>query len=161
MSHDDLYVKMALNGWDTGIKRMDGLLAALSDDQLQQEIAPGRNRGIYLLGHLTAVHDDMAELLGLGEKRYPELEAVFLTNPDNKSGKDMPPVATLRQYWSDANARLADHFKSMTPGGWFTQHKRMSAEDFIKEPHRNKLSVLLSRSSHLAYHHGQLVLLRK
>jgi hypothetical protein len=161
MSQDELYVKMALNGWDTNIKRMDSLLAALSDEQLEQEIAPGRNRGIYLLGHLTAVHDDMAELLGLGEKRHPGLEAVFLTNPDNKSGKDMPPVATLRPYWSEVNTRLADHFKTMTPGEWFSPHKRISADDFAKEPHRNKLSVLLNRTSHVAYHHGQLVLLRK
>ncbi|MDP4150389.1 MAG: DinB family protein [Bacteroidota bacterium] len=161
MSHDELYVKMALISWDAHVKRIDALLAALGDEQWQQEISPGRNRGIYLLGHLMVVHDDMAELLGLGEKRHPGLQAVFLTNPDNKSGKDMPPVATLRQYWSDANARLADHFKSMTTGDWFSQHTRMSADDFVKEPHRNKLSVLLSRTSHMAYHHGQLVLLRK
>jgi hypothetical protein len=103
----------------------------------------------------------MADILGLGEKRYPALEAVFLTNPDNKSDKDMPPVPTLRQYWSEVNSRLSDHFSTMTPAQWFTQHTRMSADDFAREPHRNKLSVLLNRTGHLAYHHGQLVLLRK
>ena len=33
-------------------------------------------------------------------------------------------------------------------------------EDFIKEPHRNKLNVLLTRTTHLAYHAGQLALLK-
>ena len=33
-------------------------------------------------------------------------------------------------------------------------------EDFAKEPARNKLSVLLNRTNHLAYHLGQLRLLK-
>ena len=161
MDHNEVYVRMALTGWNTNIKRVDDLFAGLTDEQMLQEIAPGRNRGIYLLGHLTAVHDDMSDILGLGEKRHPGLEAVFLTKPDDRSNRDMPSVPVLRQYWSEVNARLADHFPTMTPAQWFAPHRRMSADDFAREPHRNKLSVLLNRTAHLAYHHGQLVLLRK
>ena len=33
-------------------------------------------------------------------------------------------------------------------------------EDFIKEPHRNKLNIILTRTTHLSYHTGQLALLK-
>jgi hypothetical protein len=37
----------------------------------------------------------------------------------------------------------------------------MTEEDFEKEPGRNKLSVLINRTNHMAYHLGQLVLLKQ
>jgi hypothetical protein len=160
MSQEQLYVSMARNSWDAHIKRTNAVLDGLTDAQLQEEIAPGRNRGIYLLGHLTAVHDAMFDILGLGQRQHPELDAVFLSSPD-KAGLDMPSAAALRQSWSEVNARLGERLSKMLPSEWFTQHTQMSAEDFAKEPHRNKLSVLLSRTTHMAYHLGQLVLLKK
>jgi len=42
------------------------------------EVAPGRNRAVYLLGHLIAVNDGMITLFGLGEKLFPEYEAILL-----------------------------------------------------------------------------------
>ena len=80
---------MALDPWNTHIARADKLFNDLSDEQLKEEVAPGRNSGIYLLGHLTAVHDALFPLLGLGEKLYPQLEDIFIKNPD-KSGIEKP-----------------------------------------------------------------------
>ena len=45
------------------------------------------------------------------------------------------------------------------PEEWFTRHANITEADFPKEPHRNRLNVLLSRTNHLAYHRGQMVLL--
>jgi len=39
-------------------------------------------------------------------------------------------------------------------------YKGFSAEDFAKEPHRNKLNIIISRTSHLQYHTGQIALLK-
>ena len=39
---------------------------------------------------------------------------------------------------------------------WFTRHESMTDADFEKDPARNKLSVLLNRTNHLAYHFGQI-----
>jgi len=36
--------------------------------QLEQQVAPGKNRLIYLWGHLTAVNDGLLPLLGIGER---------------------------------------------------------------------------------------------
>lgn len=160
MTAEQVYVKMALSGWESSIKRADALFNGLSDEQLSGEIAPGRNRGIYLLGHLTAVHDAMPVILGLGERVYPQLDPVFLDNPD-KSGREMPSIAALREYWAATNSRLAGLCSKLQPGEWFQRHMSVSEEDFAKEPHRNKLNVVLGRTTHLASHLGQLVLLKK
>jgi hypothetical protein len=36
----------------------------------------------------------------------------------------------------------------------------VSEEDFAKEPHRNRFTLLLSRTGHLAFHLGQVVLVK-
>ena len=160
MEPQPLFVKMTLLAWDLQVKRASKLFDTLSDEQLLLEVTPGGNRGIYLLGHLIAVNDAMLSLLGLGERLHPELDNAFITNPD-KSGIIMPSIKELRQYWSEVHARLAERFLSLSPEEWFQRHNSMTDEDWQKEPHRNKLSVLMSRTSHVAYHLGQEVLVKR
>jgi hypothetical protein len=149
---------MVLDAWSTYLERTDKLINSLSEEQLQKEVSPGRNSGIYLLGHLTAVHDALFPLLGFGAKLYPELEEVFIKNPD-KSGLEKPPVNVLKEYWHKVNSKLSGHFSQLTMEEWFQKHEAISHEDFKKEPHRNKLNVVLNRTNHLANHLGQLVFL--
>ncbi|OCX52753.1 hypothetical protein BEL04_14165 [Mucilaginibacter sp. PPCGB 2223] len=153
-----LFVKMALDGWNTQNKRFTDLINKLSDEQLHAETAPGRNSGIYLLGHLAAVNDAMLPLFGFGQRLHPEWEEVFLRNPD-KSGLPKPPVAELKAELEKINAQLHLNFAKMQPQEWLGKHAAVSAEDFANEPHRNKLNVLLNRTSHMAYHLGQMAYL--
>src|SRR6187549_4243154 len=99
MTRTDTIVKMVLDRWDACIKNADTLINSLADETLEKEIAPGKNRGIYLLGHLIAVHDDMLILLNIGDKLYPELRKSFIDAPD-KSVTDIPAAKELRTYWS-------------------------------------------------------------
>ena len=156
----ELVVKMAISAWDSQNTRVDKLIDQLSDEQLLSEIASGKNRGVYLLGHLVAVNDNLIPLFGFGEKLYPQLGAVYLTNPD-KSGLTESSVSELKTYWKEVNAKLSQHFSKMQAAEWFTKHNSVSEEDFAKEPHRNKLNVLLNRTTHQSYHLGQLVLLQR
>jgi len=151
---------MVLDAWHTQVKQTDNLFNSLSDDQLFKEIAPGKNRGIYLLGHLIAANDNILTLMAGKERLHPELEQAFLRNPD-KSGLDMPDVATLRQYWDEVHAALEKYFETLTDEDWYSRHTAVSEEDFQKEPHRNKLNVLLSRTNHISYHLGQVALIPK
>ncbi|MBI3235960.1 MAG: DinB family protein, partial [Bacteroidetes bacterium] len=116
-------------------------------------------RGIYILGHLIAVHDDMIILLNLGEKLYPELHMPFIESADNTT-TDIPSVNELRLYWNKMNETLAQRFESLQPEQWFERHQAVSAEDFASEPHRNKLNIIITRTTHLSYHTGQLTLLK-
>ncbi|HNP33717.1 MAG TPA: DinB family protein [Flavobacterium sp.] len=150
---------MILDRWHGSIKNCDTILNSISDEQLLKEIAPGKNRGIYLLGHLIAVHDDMLRLMDMGEKLYPELYEPFL-NAADKTTDNLPTAATLRNYWAKQNEALQQKFDSLKTEQWFERHTAVSAEDFVKEPHRNKLNIVITRTSHLQYHTGQLALLK-
>jgi len=152
-------VKMVLDRWDACIKNADTLINSLADATLEKEIAPGKNRGIYLLGHLVAVHDDMLILLDMGEKLYPELHEPFLKSPD-KSTNQIPSASELRNFWAKQCEVLKQKFEHLKPEEWLEKHTAVSSEDFIKEPHRNKLNIIITRTSHLQYHIGQLRLLK-
>ena len=159
MNKEQLFAKMALSAWETQIGRTTELVNGLSDEQLLNKIAPNKNRGIYLMGHLVAIHDAMNDILGLGKRTHVELDKAFVQNPDDSSA-DLPSVSVLRQYWNDVHRDLGSALKQLAPDEWFKRHNSMTDEDFAKEPHRNKLSVLINRTNHLAYHLGQLRLLK-
>jgi hypothetical protein len=157
---EEVFIKMALDAWQTYLKRTDDLFNELSDETLSKDVAEARNSGIYLLGHLTAVHDRMMPLLGLGEPLYPELYESFVVQPD-KTGKGLPPASDLRQYWNTVSAKLNDGIAAIHSDQWFARHNAVSEEDFKKEPHRNKLNLVINRTNHLASHYGQLVFLKE
>ena len=159
MTTIDTMIKMVLDRWDARIKNADTLINSLADETLEKEIAPGKNRGIYLLGHLVAVHDDMLILLDMGEKLYPELHEPFLKSPD-KSTNQIPSASELRNFWAKQCEVLKQKFEHLKPEEWLEKHTAVSSEDFIKEPHRNKLNIIITRTSHLQYHIGQLRLLK-
>jgi hypothetical protein len=155
MTQQELFIKMVTDEWQKQNSRVDKLLESLSDEKLAAETAPGRNSGVYLLGHLTAVNDGLFPLLSFGEKLYPELENIFLKNPD-KSGLPKPSLSDLKNYWKEINAKLSEHIDAMKPDEWFTRHSAVSEEDFAKEPNRNKLNILINRTNHQSYHLGQM-----
>ncbi len=159
MNTTTITVKMVLDRWYAQIKNVDTFLATTTDEQLQKEIAPNKNRGIYLLGHLIAVHDDMIMLLDFGNKLYPELHEIFIKSPD-KAINEIPSATELRAFWSKQNEVLSEKINSLKPEQWFEKHTAVSEEDFMKEPHRNKLNIMITRTSHLSYHLGQLILLK-
>src|SRR5229473_2179176 len=74
MGNEGSYVALGLKTWNAQIDRADKLFAGLSSEEILREIAPGRNRLLYLWGHLTAVHDAMLPLLSLGERLHPEFD---------------------------------------------------------------------------------------
>lgn len=159
MTSNELIVKMVFDRWNTLIKNADTLINDLSNEQFQREVSPGKNTGLYLLGHLIAVHDDMIPILNLGEKEYPDLFEMFVKSPD-KSTVKKPDIEDLKIIWNNQLKSLNLKFEGITPNEWFEKHNSVSIEDFINEPHRNKLNIISTRSTHLAYHVGQLILLK-
>jgi len=160
ISEKELFIKMVLSNWELQVSRMNNLLAKLSDEELSTPTAPGRNTGVYLLGHLAAVSDGMLVFLGLGERIDAAMDELFLRNAEN-SGLEKPSVLALREYWNNVNAILTDKISQVSADDWFTRHTAISEEDFAKEPHRNKLNIVINRTNHLSYHIGQLVYLVK
>lgn len=158
LTEKDVFIKMVVSAWETQNTRVNKLLETLSEEQLMSETAPGRNRGIYLVGHLTAITDGMLPILGWGERLFPQLENIFVTQPDKAVAK-IPPLAEVKKCWDSVIARITEHINKTQPDEWFTKHNVVSAEDFAKEPHRNKLNILVNRTNHHSYHLGQLAYL--
>lgn len=159
MTPTETILKMIFDRWYASLKNCDAILSFLTDEALQREIAPGKNRGVYILGHLIAVHDDMLLLLDMGEKLYPQLQEPFIKFAD-KTRNELPTVTELRSFWTNQCEVLKQKFDSLRPQEWLEKHTAVSAEDFAFEPHRNKLNIIITRTSHLQYHTGQLVLLK-
>jgi hypothetical protein len=157
MENEGSYVALGLKVWKTQIGRADKLFGSLSPEDVLREIAPGRNRLLYLWGHLTATHDAMLPLLGLGERLHPEFDAAFISTPD-KSKADIPSHEQVRRAWNVVNAELWRGFEKMSWSDWLARHTAVSEEDFAKDPSRNRFAILLSRTNHLSYHLGQAVL---
>jgi DinB superfamily len=159
-TNEDLLLIGALNAWKLNIERAEQFFFALTPDQLANEVAPGKNRLIYLWGHLTAVHDAMLPLLGFGPRIHSELDVPFITKAD-KTVPNLPSAAEVRKAWDDVNGKLREGGMKLSPADWLQKHAAVSDEDFLKEPTRNRFAILVSRTNHLAYHLGQAQLAAK
>lgn len=154
----ELFIKMVISNWELQNTRFNKLLDTLTSEQMATPTAPGRNTGVWILGHLIAVNDGMIPLLGFGDKLFPELEVHFIGEKE-KAGTAAPSLDTLKAHWHTLNAKLTAYFTELPADEWFTRHNSISPEDFEKEPHRNKLNILINRTNHETYHLGQLIYL--
>jgi hypothetical protein len=155
VSNEELFAATAINTWNTMISRIEQTLSSLSDDELQLEVAPGRNRVYYILGHLTVFHDRLLHQLGLGERLYPELDDLFVTNPD-RSLQDVFTGAELRRMFAEITSKVTSGIQAMPPVDLLKRHESVSEQDFAKEPLRNRLAVLSGATAHMMLHVGQI-----
>jgi hypothetical protein len=160
MTPHKLSVQVAINSWRLVLERANKILSSVPESDLLKEVAPGRNRVIYLWGHLTAIHDAMFPILGLGARLHPELDAIFVSSPD-QTGAQLPPAGELRKYWDEVNEKLFSQFANLSADEWLQRHYAMSEEEYAEDPTRNRLAVLLSRTNHMSYHLGQITLALK
>jgi len=159
MTSQQLSVNVVINSWKLVVERAGKIFSNLTEDQLLKEVAPGKNRLMYIWGHLTAIHDAMFPILGLGPRLHPELDATFVSNAD-KTATQLPSAAELKRYWDEVNGTLLSQFASLSADEWLHRHRAVSEEDYAKDPTRNRLAVLLGRTNHASYHLGQVILAR-
>jgi hypothetical protein len=160
MTIDQTLAATAVQSWKMHLERAEKLFFGLSDAELLNPIAPGRNRLVYLFGHLLVVHDAMLPILDIGARRRPELDAPFLVEADGNV-PDLPTGADLRRMWTDVHAVLNAGIDGFAPADWVAKHTLVSADDFAANPLRNRLAVLLNRTGHLAGHYAQALLARR
>jgi uncharacterized damage-inducible protein DinB len=157
MEMEQALIKQLITQWEKDLLAMNAIFEKYSDTSAAAEVAPGRNSVIYLLGHMVAVNDRMIEALDAGERRHADLDKAFLEDADSKTG--YPSYASLLDRWKETNARLSAAIQQQSPADWLRRHHYISEADFQKEPHRNRLAILISRLTHLNTHLGQLKLL--
>ena len=161
MSVENVMVGNAVGSWKQWVGQIDQTIGGFGDEELQREVAPGRNRLYYLLGHLTAVHDRLIATLRLGQRLHPELDEEFIVKADKTDLDERVTAGELRKAWREVNDKLTAAMEKLSPEEWLERHDSVSPEDFAKEPQRNRLAVLLSRTTHAAMHEGQMRLVGK
>lgn len=154
----ELAVRSQLEVWEGQNRRLGKLLFELTDEQLEKHVSPGKNTGLYVLGHLTAVSDRMLPTLGLGDMRFPHLAESFINEPEH-ADRAPATASEIRRAWADALSVLSDKFARLTPDEWFTHHAEVSDEE-LDEPHRTKINVLIDGTRHVTHHLGELTLLK-
>ena len=155
MEREERLVAAATRGWLTAITNAGVWFEARTPEQMDQPIIPGKNRAFYIYGHLIALHDSMAHLIGLGHRTYEFLDPVFLTVPDRAAVR-YPTLPELKAYWNELHQRISDGISTFTAEVWSLPHLGISEADFQHSPWRNRFSVLLSRTNHLSMHMAQL-----
>jgi len=156
MTADQIFITAAITSWQQVVTRVGALCLSLGEEQLLVEVAPGKNRMLYLWGHLTATHDAMFSVLRLGERLHPELDAIFITKPNRSM--PLPAPAEIARCWEAIHTALLSTFTTLGPHEWLERHGSVSAEEFKPNSTRNRLAVLLSRTNHASYHFGQMML---
>lgn len=143
--------------WDTYNNRMQKLLDTISNENFNKPVAPGANSPSWILGHLVDTDDKLLELFGIRSRLFPELEKIYHHERGANQAGHLTKDQLITQ-WKAILAELNRTFKSMSESDWHGRHVAVSEEDFKKEPHRNKLNVMLSRVSHKASHLGQIAM---
>ncbi len=95
MIAEQLMVQSAIGNWTRTIQRVSSTFKVLPEAKFYETVAPGRNRLIFLLGHLTASNDGMLPLLGFGPRLYPAFEETFLHRPDRSVAESRRAIALL------------------------------------------------------------------
>lgn len=160
MYPEQAFLDAALRNWRSNMDRAGKFFSSLTSEELELEVAPARNRIVYIWGHLTALNDAMLPLFGFGPRRFPELDKIFVAQPD-RAVAQIPSSMELRDVWTQLDVGLWEEFQKLSPSDWLQRHQGVSPEDFVREPHRNRYASLLGRTAHLAYHFGQAMLAKR
>ena len=160
MTPERVFLDAALRSWRSNMDRASKFFSSLTREELELEVAPARNRIVYIWGHLTAVNDAILPLFGFGQRRYPELDNTFVA-PVDHAVLQIPSGSELNQIWTELDLVLWAEFQKLSPSEWLQRHEGISPEDFVREPHRNRYASLLGKTAHLAYHYGQAILAKR
>lgn len=143
--------------WDMYNNRMQKVLDTISDENFSRPVVTGANSPSWILGHLADTDDKLLELFGIRKRLFPELEKIYHHERDTNQVNHLQKSELITK-WKAILTELNSTFKAMSESDWHGRHQAVSEEDFKKEPHRNKLNVMLSRVSHKASHLGQVAM---
>jgi len=148
---------IALLQWSTYNTRMQKVFDSLDDTKFSKPIAAGLNSPSWILGHLVDTDDALLDLFGIRQRLFPDLKTIYNHEKGSNQAGHLQKDELVRRFKA-VSEELDKAFKSWSESDWLGRHTAVSEEDFKKEPHRNKLNVMLSRVAHKASHLGQVAM---
>jgi hypothetical protein len=107
MDHLKLATQSVVKQWELITLQATRLLNQLTDEDLNRQVAPGKNTGKYIIGHLIAINDAIPQNLGIAESQHPELMNSYVSQPDGVA-EDVLSLDELRMLWKETNR--TNHF---------------------------------------------------
>jgi hypothetical protein len=135
-----------------------GYIGRLSDDDLRMEVAPGRNHGVWVLGHLIESEDELSKFLGKGAMLYPDYEETFGMKSKLLPVEAYGQVAKLREQWNTVVAKNDAMFRNLNDAEWDEPHALVEG-DVKDDFYGTKGRCVYLWNLHQMYHVGQLALL--
>jgi len=134
----------------------DWIISSLSDEDLKKEIFPGKNHGVWLLGHLITCEDDFALFMGKGEITYMDYHNMFAEETQPLSFDNYPPISEMKAKWKEMLEKNRKIYSELNDSELNESHAQRKGEnDFCK----TKEDVAVHWQVHLMYHAGQLSVL--
>ena len=130
--------------WKTTASWITGHLDSFTDDELALEIAPGKNHGVWILGHLIESEDDLSKYIGKGEMIFPHYEEIFgqgiVATPGDFGATGEPPTHPELLDW------LAVEFRE---SGWNVKalHRQIVTSAAYRQSSKMTAAVPLSSGS--------------
>jgi len=134
-------------------------LKSLTDEDLCKEIDPGKNHGVWILGHLFQSEDELSGYFGKGGYIFPEYESLFGQKNKTALPSSYPDVSFLRKQWETVKAKNDKILSELSDEEWNEPHALIEGNlenDYFK----TKGGCIMNWILHQTYHIGQLVLLR-
>ena len=129
----------------------------LTDEEMKHAPGMGFNHGVWLLGHLVVSDDDLAIMLGKGDKLYPELFASFGQNSKCLDPNTYPSATELKEKWKRVAERNYQMILTLEDHELDEPHARV--KDIETDFFKTKQRIISFWILHQQYHAGQLGLL--
>jgi hypothetical protein len=144
--------------WKIMSRWISETLKSLTDEDLCKEISPGRNHGVWILGHLIQSEDELSIYLGKGEYIFPEYESLFGQKNKIAPVNSYPDVSVLRNQWETVKVKNDKILSELSDEEWDEPHALIEGaldDDYFK----TRGGCVMNWILHQNYHIGQLVLL--
>lgn len=139
------------------IEWISGIIEPLSDEEFKMELSPGKNHGVWLMGHLVTSDDDFSMFMGKGEVMFPQYYEVFGQGSKLLPPDSYPPVSELKDAWKKVCDKNRKIYSELTDDE--LQQPHALVKDFEKDYFKTKERVIMAWQLHQLYHAGQLGIL--
>lgn len=136
---------------------VNGCINSLDDDEFRMELSPGKNHGVWILGHLVVSEDDFSIFMGNGELLFPELVEFFAQKSKLQPPENYPPVPELRGYWDAVCRKNREIYSQLADDELDMPHALLENDD--TDYFKTKKRVIMAWQFHQMYHAGQLAVL--
>lgn len=151
--------KQFFEQWKAMVEWVNENLELLTDEELQAELSPGKNHGVWLLGHIIESEDNLSVYLGKAPRLYPEYEAIFGQRSKLLPVGEYPLVALLRSQWVGVVAKNETILSQMPDAEWNEPHAKLQPGEEETDYFATKGRCIMIWILHQNYHNGQLSLL--